>query len=113
IILISLSAVVLVGFLTLVGRSLVRIGVPTFVPALIAGGMIGNALDRARLGAVRDFIHSPWLIFNVADVAVALGIVLTVVAVVVRAHQVKAQDQAIRFDLRRVRAEIVAAHPSG
>jgi signal peptidase II len=49
---------------------------------LIGGGALGNLADRARTGAVTDFIDPPlWPAFNVADVAITAGaIVLVVVA---------------------------------
>ena len=49
----------------------------------IAGGAIGNVIDRIRYGAVVDFIHahvgSPWgdlswYVFNVADAAIVCGV---------------------------------------
>lgn len=52
---------------------------------LIAGGALGNALDRTLYGAVIDFLHLhggaiPWLdfpySFNLADAAISLGVVL-------------------------------------
>ena len=48
---------------------------------LIIGGAIGNAIDRARFGAVADFIDVsalgffPW-VFNIADSAITIGVVL-------------------------------------
>jgi signal peptidase II len=45
--------------------------------AFLFGGAIGNLIDRLTRGYVVDFIHlRHWPIFNVADVAVVLGIVL-------------------------------------
>jgi signal peptidase II len=45
--------------------------------ALILSGALGNYLDRLVRGYVVDFIHVPhWPVFNVADVAVAVGIAL-------------------------------------
>ncbi|MDQ0464775.1 signal peptidase II [Caulobacter ginsengisoli] len=49
---------------------------------LIMGGALGNFIDRIRLGAVADFIDVtrlgfPW-VFNVADSALSIGIVLLV-----------------------------------
>ncbi|WP_130472016.1 signal peptidase II [Candidatus Magnetaquicoccus inordinatus] len=48
---------------------------------LILGGAAGNLLDRLRLGYVVDFIHLhwhdlSWPIFNLADVAIDLGVAL-------------------------------------
>jgi signal peptidase II len=43
---------------------------------LLAGGALGNLADRLRDGAVVDFIDPPsWPAFNVADVAITLGVV--------------------------------------
>jgi signal peptidase II len=48
---------------------------------LLLGGAIGNALDRIVLGYVRDFIDLPgWPAFNVADMAIALGVVVLVLS---------------------------------
>lgn len=53
--------------------------------AMIAGGALGNLVDRVRDGAVTDFIRwrvhdHKWPIFNVADAALLVGAVLLVVA---------------------------------
>ncbi|MFV9875350.1 MAG: signal peptidase II [Rickettsiales endosymbiont of Dermacentor nuttalli] len=47
--------------------------------SLIIGGAIGNIIDRLHYGAVIDFIdlhinHYHWYSFNVADVAICLGV---------------------------------------
>lgn len=49
--------------------------------ALCIGGAFSNALDRLIFGAVADFFHFHWgnwsfYIFNLADVAITLGVVL-------------------------------------
>ena len=62
-------------FLAVIGRWALRSGIPPTIPALVVGGLLGNVLDRARYGAVRDFIHTPWLIINLADIAVTAGLV--------------------------------------
>jgi signal peptidase II len=51
--------------------------------SLVAGGAIGNLIDRVRLGYVTDFVHVYWRShvwpdFNVADSAISIGIVLLV-----------------------------------
>ena len=47
---------------------------------LVLGGALGNLIDRARLGAVTDFIKIPnWPAFNFADVAITVGVVTLVV----------------------------------
>jgi signal peptidase II len=50
---------------------------------LVIGGAIGNAIDRARFGAVADFLdfkalYFPW-VFNIADSAITVGVVLLLV----------------------------------
>ncbi|KAB1075572.1 signal peptidase II [Methylobacterium planeticum] len=47
---------------------------------LIAGGALGNAIDRAAYGAVFDFVHLhagtwSWYVFNVADAAIVAGVI--------------------------------------
>ncbi len=45
----------------------------------IAGGAVGNVIDRLRYGAVVDFIHAhvgewSWYVFNIADAAIVCGV---------------------------------------
>jgi signal peptidase II len=48
---------------------------------LIFGGAVGNLIDRARFGAVVDFVDVHWRgwhwpAFNVADSAITIGVAL-------------------------------------
>jgi signal peptidase II len=53
--------------------------------ALLAGGAIGNLIDRVRLGAVIDYLDlRVWPVFNLADVAITVGAVLLVLTFAVR-----------------------------
>lgn len=51
---------------------------------LVLGGAAGNILDRVRLGYVADFLDlhfgdmHPFLVFNVADAAITIGVLLLV-----------------------------------
>jgi lipoprotein signal peptidase len=54
----------------------------------IAGGAVGNVIDRVRFGAVVDFIHAhvetrwgdfSWYVFNVADAAIVCGVATLVI----------------------------------
>jgi len=52
--------------------------------ALIAGGAIGNLIDRVRLGFVVDFLdlylgQYHWPAFNVADSAITVGVILFII----------------------------------
>ena len=56
---------------------------------LVLGGAIGNLVDRVRLGYVVDFIHAHvkmrfhWPTFNVADIAITVGIGLMVLEYII------------------------------
>ena len=44
---------------------------------LLAGGAIGNLIDRARFDAVVDFVAiGPWPRFNIADSAITIGVLI-------------------------------------
>jgi signal peptidase II len=47
---------------------------------LVLGGSLGNVLDRIRAGGVTDFIDlRVWPVFNLADIAITVGIGLLVI----------------------------------
>jgi signal peptidase II len=68
------------GLLGVWARSQARL-LPALGLGLVIGGAIGNAIDRARFGAVVDFIDVqrlgffPW-IFNIADSGITVGVIL-------------------------------------
>jgi signal peptidase II len=48
---------------------------------LLIGGALGNLIDRAREGAVIDFLDLPlWPAFNVADMSITAGVVALLLA---------------------------------
>jgi signal peptidase II len=50
-----------------------------FAAGLVAGGAVGNAIDRVRLGHVTDFIAvGTWWRFNLADSAVTVGVLILI-----------------------------------
>ncbi len=62
--------------------------------ALIAGGAIGNVIDRVRLGAVVDFLDfyvagHHWPAFNVADSAITIGVALFLLTNILEERQKK------------------------
>jgi signal peptidase II len=77
-----LGAVALVALIVALARALAAPGARTGTAAglaLILSGALGNYLDRLVRGYVVDFIHVPhWPVFNVADIAVAVGIGLLI-----------------------------------
>ncbi len=57
---------------------------PALSLGLIIGGAAGNSIDRVAYGAVADFLHFhvttatwsfSWYVFNLADVAIVVGVV--------------------------------------
>ena len=77
---IALAVVVALGFwLRRAESKLVAVAI-----GAVAGGAIGNVIDRLRFGWVVDFIHAhidtpwgdfSWYVFNLADAAIVCGVV--------------------------------------
>jgi signal peptidase II len=66
---------------------------------MIAGGALGNLIDRVRDGAVTDFVHwrvgeVSWPIFNVADVALIVGVGLMLLAELAEKRRARAAAAA-------------------
>ncbi len=56
--------------------------------AVAAGGVFGNLVDRLRVGEVTDFIHfSFWPVFNVADIAITVGVAVIVTFLLIDARK--------------------------
>lgn len=75
-----LIALLLILWLALTPRKLTALAL-----ALIAGGALGNVIDRVRFGAVADFIDlhlgdRHWPAFNLADSCIVAGAVLLALA---------------------------------
>jgi signal peptidase II len=77
-VLVAISVVAAIGLAIWMHRATSRL--LALALGLIAGGAIGNAIDRAVYGAVFDFVHLhaygwSWYVFNVADAAIVAGVV--------------------------------------
>lgn len=70
--------VVVVGYRRIPeGRRLLR-----FSLGLVAGGALGNLIDRLRFGLVVDFLDfRVWPVFNLADTAIVIGACLLVLEI--------------------------------
>jgi signal peptidase II len=72
-ILIGISLALLVGYFVL-HRDMPLLWLPV---GLLLGGALGNLADRAREGAVIDFIDPvAWPAFNLADACIVIGVLL-------------------------------------
>lgn len=63
--------------------------VTAFALSLVAGGAIGNLIDRVRFGEVVDFLDfyiGPyhWPAFNIADSAITIGVTVTILLLYIR-----------------------------
>jgi len=72
----AISIVVVAGLIIWLRRA--EEGLLRFALGLIIGGALGNLVDRARFGAVADFIffhvgNFRWPAFNLADSAICVG----------------------------------------
>ncbi|MSP01583.1 MAG: signal peptidase II [Acetobacteraceae bacterium] len=68
----------------------------------IAGGAVGNVIDRLRHGAVVDFIHAhlgewSWYVFNVADAAIVCGVAVLILESQFR-RRPKQPDQPVKSE---------------
>ncbi len=71
------------------GETMIKVGL-----ALVIGGAMGNLIDRVIVGQVLDFIETPLRsgIFNVADVAINLGMILVLLATVLSLLRSRSQS---------------------
>jgi signal peptidase II len=79
----SIAAVLVILYLFLSRR--VQSGARQVALSLIMGGALGNLVDRLKTGVVVDFIEIGfhrwhWPVFNVADSAVTIGVVMFALA---------------------------------
>ena len=63
---------------------------------LLLGGALGNAIDRARLGYVVDFLDFHWkgwhwLAFNSADASITMGVIVLIALALVQVRAGKSR----------------------
>jgi signal peptidase II len=95
--LVALTAMISIGVLVWLWREKAR---PDAIAlGLVLGGALGNILDRVRFGHVVDFadLHfgdwHPFLVFNVADAAITIGVLLLVLrALLTREGRTPSED---------------------
>jgi len=68
--------------------------------ALVAGGAIGNLVDRVYFGVVTDFVYwhwhqHPWPVFNVADVVLVVGVILMFIDIQIESKREKKLKQEV------------------
>ena len=92
----SLIAVIALSFwLKVAERRFLAVGL-----GLVIGGAIGNVIDRLLYGAVADFFHfyafgRDWYVFNVADAAITVGVVLLLLDAFVRPEEAQSDREPV------------------
>lgn len=75
--LVIVAIIVVVGMLLLVRRKANMSRILTVSVGLELGGAVGNLIDRIRFHYVVDFIDlRVWPVFNIADIAITIGLFL-------------------------------------
>lgn len=76
---VSVAVIVLVGLLVNLPRIQKAEAGIVVALGLIAGGTLGNLIDRLRFGYVVDFIDFRWWpVFNVADSCICVGVAILI-----------------------------------
>ena len=97
-VLVAITALIATGVCLWIWREKGRLDVIAL--GMVLGGALGNIADRSRLGYVADFLDlhigdwHPFLVFNVADAAITMG-VLVLVARAFLAREPKASAENI------------------
>ena len=81
------AVVVAAGLMIWIRKEQSRIS--TAAIGMIAGGALGNAMDRALYGAVADFFdfhlnNWSWPAFNIADAAITVGVIILIADTLLR-----------------------------
>jgi signal peptidase II len=96
--LVAMTAAISVGVLVWMWRETNRQDV--FALGMVLGGALGNILDRVRFGHVVDFadLHfgefRPFLVFNVADAAITIGVILLLIRAFLMRDKAKVDSHA-------------------
>ena len=93
-------SVVMLGLLIVFRRSILQDTlIHRCATGLMIGGIVGNLVDRVKLGYVVDFLHFFWRdhhfpSFNVADSAICAGVALYILSQIIEARDIGANDGA-------------------
>lgn len=115
---VAFAALVIVAILQYLTRTRQVSKLETLGLGLVAGGALGNAIDRLMLGYVVDFIATDFIdfpVFNVADIGICVGVFFAFVgfmflspaAKVDATAELNARDEAAAARREKRRAERV------
>lgn len=94
----GLAVVISIALVVMLFKNKADLKLQNSAYALIIGGAIGNAIDRAYHGYVVDFLHFYWDIyhypvFNVADIAIVVGAGLLILESILDSRNAKKAKQ--------------------
>jgi len=94
---ILITVIAVAAIVVLIMKTHERLSLYAF--SLIAGGAVGNAIDRIRYGEVVDFIQwyvksYYWPSFNIADSAISIGVALLAVEMLFSQNKANTNIQA-------------------
>lgn len=94
----GLAVVISIALVVMLFKNKADLKLQNSAYALIIGGAIGNAIDRAYHGYVVDFLHFYWDIyhypvFNVADIAIVVGAGLLILESILDSRNAKKTKQ--------------------
>jgi signal peptidase II len=93
----AVSILIAVGFTWLVIAEVPHRGWAVVAGGLLAGGAVGNLVERIADGFVTDYLAvGPWPRFNVADSAISIGVGVFLVALLVSPSAGEARGEARR-----------------
>jgi len=100
---IALAVAVIVAMTAYLARTRLVSRVEVAGLAMVAGGAVGNAIDRAAFGYVTDFFATEFMdfaVFNVADIGITVGVVVAFIgfALLSPANKVDATAELNRRD---------------
>lgn len=92
-----LAVVISCGLVVMLYRNQATLTLQNSAYALVIGGAIGNAIDRAYNGYVVDFLHFYWDIyhypvFNIADIGIVVGAGLLILDSLLEHKKTKKSD---------------------
>jgi lipoprotein signal peptidase len=105
------SVAMLALLLGVVGRWATDIGISPIPVALLAGGLLANLCDRLWFGAVRDYLSTPWVVINLADLFVLAGVAALGIALAWRLRELRMTACSVVLDTSRMRPVIVCDAP--
>lgn len=94
-----IGVLAVLGMLWMMKKSRIDQRVLHWALAFVVGGAVGNLIDRIYFGVVTDFVlwryqTKEWPVFNIADVALVVGVGLMFIDMIKEGRREKAQQRA-------------------